>query len=304
LPGVYVDRLPLPDVELEPQPLLALHGRVVVIVGGTTGLGFSAARACVEAGGRVVIVGRNPETAQSAGELLGSSASRVLVADATDPSTAPTAIDKALSDFGRFDALYHVAGGSGRKAGDGPLHDITDAGWDFTQRLNLTSLFYSNRAAVRQFLKQGQLVAAAAAVEGTPPASPPGGTVLNMGSVLGFSPSRKYFSTHAYASTKSAVIGLTRACAAYYAPHNIRFNVIVPALIETPMSHRAAGDETIRQFIKTKQPLDGGRIGRPEDLDAAVVFFLSEASKFTTGQVLSVDGGWSVTEGQYEESEG
>lgn len=290
--------LHLPESQLQPQPLLALRGRVVVIVGGTTGLGFSAARACVEAGGKVVVVGRNPDSARSAEELLGAASARVLVADATDPATAPHAIDRALSEFGRFDALYHVAGGSGRKAGDGPLHDITDAGWDFTQQLNLTSLFYSNRAAVRQFLLQSAAASSGAAAASTPPG---GGTILNMGSVLGFSPSRKYFSTHAYASTKAAVIGLTRACAAYYAPQNIRFNVIVPALIETPMSHRAAGDETIMRFIRTKQPLDGGRIGKPEDLDAAVVFFLSEASKFCTGQVLTVDGGWSVTEGQYED---
>ena len=286
---------PLPDVQLEPEPQLALYGRVIVIVGGTTGLGFSAARACVQAGGRVVVVGRNPDTAESAAELLGQASSRVLVADATDPSTAPAAIERALSDFGRFDAMYHVAGGSGRKFGDGPLHDITDDGWEFTHRLNLDSLFYSNRAAVRQFLLQ-----AGSAGAGSSDGAPAGGTILNMGSVLGFSPSPKYFSTHAYASTKAAVIGLTRACAAYYAPQNIRFNVIVPALIETPMSHRAAGDETIMHFIKTKQPLDGGRIGRPEDVDAAVVFFLSDASKFCTGQVLTIDGGWSVTEGQYE----
>jgi len=67
------------------------------------------------------------------------------------------------------------------------------------------------------------------------------------------------------------------------------------------MSQRAAGDDDIMRFIRTKQPLDGGRIGRPEDLDAAVVFFLSEQSKFCTGQVLTVDGGWSVTEGQSNE---
>ena len=67
------------------------------------------------------------------------------------------------------------------------------------------------------------------------------------------------------------------------------------------MAKRAAGDESIQRFISTKQPLDGGRIGRPEDLDAAVVFFLSDQSKFVTGQVLSVDGGWSVSEGQIAE---
>jgi NAD(P)-dependent dehydrogenase (short-subunit alcohol dehydrogenase family) len=295
-----------PQTHLRLEPQLPLRHRVVVIVGGTTGLGFSAARACVEAGGRVVVVGRNPDSAKTAGELLGAGSSRVLIADATDSSTAPTAIDLALTDFGRFDALYHVAGGSGRRAGDGPLHEITDAGWDFTQKLNLTSLFYSNRAAVRQFLKQGAAIThtAAGGAEAGASAGPtplPGGTILNMGSVLGFSPSAKYFATHAYASTKSAVIGFTRSCAAYYAPHNIRFNVIVPALIETPMSQRAAGDDDIMRFIRTKQPLDGGRIGRPEDLDAAVVFFLSEQSKFCTGQVLTVDGGWSVTEGQSNE---
>ena len=67
------------------------------------------------------------------------------------------------------------------------------------------------------------------------------------------------------------------------------------------MAKRAAADEAILKFISTKQPLDGGRIGRPEDLDAAVVFFLSDGSKFVTGQVLSVDGGWSVSEGQIAE---
>ena len=272
-------------MEVPPQTP-ALHGKVVVIVGGTTGLGFSAARACVEAGARVVLVGRNVENARSADELLGGAAS-VVVGDAAESKTAPIAIDRALAEFGRFDALYHVAGGSGRRAGDGPLHELTDDGWDFTHRLNLTSLFYSNRAAVRQFLKQGG-----------------GGAVLNMGSVLGASPSPRYFATHAYASTKSAVIGFTRSVAAYYAPQNIRFNVIVPALIETPMSQRAAGDDEIMRFVATKQPLDGGRIGRPEDLDAAVVFFLSDASKFCTGQVLTVDGGWSVTEGQYNAAAG
>lgn len=179
--------------------------------------------------------------------------------------------------------MYHVAGGSGRKAGDGPLHEISDEGWQFTINLNLTSLFNSNRAAVKQFLRQGG-----------------GGSILNMGSVLGFSPSPKYFATHAYAATKAAAVGFTKSIAAYYAPQNIRVNLIAPALVETPMSRRAVNNDEIMRFVKTKQPLDGGRVGVGSDLDAAVVYFLSDQSKFVTGQVLSVDGGWSVTEGQYE----
>ena len=119
-----------------------------------------------------------------------------------------------------------------------------------------------------------------------------------MGSVLGWSPSPKYFSTHIYAAAKSAVIGFTKSIAAYYAPHNIRANVLAPALVETPMAKRAAADEEILAFIRTKQPLDGGRIGQASDLDAAAVYFLSDGSKFATGQVLAIDGGWTVSEGR------
>jgi len=259
-----------------------LRDKSIVIIGGTTGLGLSAAKACVAEGARVVVVGRSAESSHAAQVLLGERCV-ALAADAIEPDTASRAIEQALTHFGGFHAMYHVAGGSGRRMGDGPLHEISDQGWRYTLDLNLTSLFNSNRAATRQFLKQQT-----------------GGSVLNMGSVLGWSPSPAYFTTHAYAATKSAILGFTRSCAAYYAPHDIRFNVIAPALVETPMSQRAAGDATIMDFVKTKQPLDGGRIGRPEDLDAAVVYFLSDASRFVTGQVLAVDGGWCVSEGQID----
>ncbi len=121
-----------------------------------------------------------------------------------------------------------------------------------------------------------------------------------MGSVLGYSPSKTYFATHAYAATKSAVIGFSRSIASYYADQDIRVNVVAPALVETPMAQRAAQDDAIVSFIKTKQPLAGGRIGQPDDLDGAAVFFMSDASRFATGQVLAVDGGWSVSEGQLD----
>jgi NAD(P)-dependent dehydrogenase (short-subunit alcohol dehydrogenase family) len=120
-----------------------------------------------------------------------------------------------------------------------------------------------------------------------------------MGSVLGYSPSPKFFVTHAYAAAKAAVIGFTKSIAAYYAKENIRINAIAPALVETPMSQRASSDEAIMAFIRTKQPLDGGRNGSPSDLDGAALYFMSDASRFTTGQILAVDGGWEVSEGQY-----
>jgi NAD(P)-dependent dehydrogenase (short-subunit alcohol dehydrogenase family) len=256
-----------------------LADKVVVIIGGTTGMGLSGATACVRAGAKVVVVGRDAEHAQAAESDLGS-ASRRLVGDATDPQTATLAIELGLNEFARFDALYHVAGGSGRSFGDGPLDDINDDAWSMTLRLNLDALFFSNRAAVRQFRRQNT-----------------GGAVLNMSSVLAFSPSPKHFATHAYAAAKAAVIGLTKSCAAYYARDGIRFNALAPGLVETPMSRRAADDAATMSYIATKQPLDGGRIGRPSDVDAAVVYFLSDQAKFITGQVLAIDGGWAVSEG-------
>jgi NAD(P)-dependent dehydrogenase (short-subunit alcohol dehydrogenase family) len=258
-----------------------LVGKVIVLVGGTMGLGFSAANAFVAEGARVVIVGRNRENAAKAQKEIGK-ACALVIGDASKRQTAEAAIRKAIKAFGGFHGLYHVAGGSGRKMGDGPLDEITDAGWKYTLDLNLASVFYSNRAATQQFLKQKS-----------------GGTILNMSSVLAFSPSPKFFTTHVYAAAKAAIIGLTKSAAAYYASKNIRFNVLAPALVATPMSERAQSNKEILDFIKTKQPLDSGRIGQPTDLDGAAVYFMSDASKFVTGQVLAVDGGWSVSEGQY-----
>lgn len=255
-------------------------GRTYVIIGGTTGLGLSAAKALVAHRANLVVVGRSEASLNDALKTLGQNACGER-GDATDPKTAPRAIAKAVANFGKLDGLYHVAGGSGRSKGDGPLHELTDEGWEFTCDLNLSSLIYSNRAAIRQFREQQS-----------------GGTVLNMGSVLGHSPSPSHFASHGYAATKSAILGFTKSIAAYYAPQNIRANVIAPALVATPMSERAQGNSEILDFVKTKQPLDGGRIGIPEDLDEATLFLLGDRSKFVTGQVLAVDGGWSVSEGQ------
>jgi NAD(P)-dependent dehydrogenase (short-subunit alcohol dehydrogenase family) len=255
---------------------MQLENKNIVIIGGTTGLGLSAAKAFVVNGANVIVVGRNDDSVTQAKNRLGNNAAAIS-GDATHPDTAINAIDLCIQKFGRFDGLYHVAGGSGRKMGDGPLHELTLDGWNKTMELNLTSLMLSNQAAIKKFLETKKA-----------------GTILNMGSVLGYSPSPQFFSTHAYAAAKAAIIGFTKSIAAYYAKNNIRINVIAPALVETPMAQRAANDEVILNFIKTKQPLDGGRIGQPEDLDGLAIYFMSEQSKFTTGQVIAVDGGWTV----------
>ena len=259
-----------------------LNNKTILIIGGTTGIGLSAAESFITEGANVVVVGRNSENVAQAIATLGQ-ASKGLAGDATQPQTTTKAIDLAKKEFGGFDGLYHVAGGSGREMGDGPLHELTDDGWAKTIELNLFSVFQSNRAALQTFTSLGQ-----------------SGTILNMSSVLSSSPSPKYFATHAYATAKSAVIGLTKSTAAYYAPKNIRINAVAPSLIDTPMSERAKANDEIMRFVSAKQPLDGGRIGLPEDLNGAAIFLMSDAAKFVTGQVLTIDGGWSLSEGNYQ----
>ncbi|MEP6926334.1 MAG: SDR family oxidoreductase [Ginsengibacter sp.] len=252
-----------------------LKNKNIVIIGGTTGIGLSAAKAFIENEANIIVVGRNIDSVTQAKKILGKNGDAIS-ADATHADTAVNAINFCVQKFGSFDGLYHVAGGSGRKMGDGPLHELTLEGWNITFELNLTSLMLSNQAAIKKFLELKK-----------------SGTILNMSSVLGYSPSPQYFSTHAYAAAKAAVIGFTKSIAAYYTKNNIRVNVIAPAVVETPMAQRAANDEEILSFIKTKQSLDGGRIGQPEDLDGLAIYFMSEQSKFTTGQVVAVDGGWT-----------
>lgn len=253
-----------------------LKGKRIVIVGGTSGIGWAAAQAFVDHGAKVLAMGL------AADDLPEQEGLAYHFGDARLEGESQAAIVKCVDVFGGFDGLFHVAGGSGRKWGDGPLHELTLAGWQKTFDLNLTAMMLSNQAAVRYFLANKQ-----------------SGSILNISTVLAYSPSPKYFYTHAYAAAKAAVIGFSSSIAAYYAAHDIRVNVLAPALTDTPMAKRAGERADIQKFIKTKQPLAGGRMALPSDLTAAATYFLSDAAGFTTGQVLAVDGGWSVSEGQY-----
>jgi NAD(P)-dependent dehydrogenase (short-subunit alcohol dehydrogenase family) len=250
---------------------LDFTGRMVAVIGGTSGMGLAIAQALEAAGGRVAVLGRDDEWFPEAARSL-----RGLVqkGDATDPA----AVESLLEAAGPVDGLVHVAGGSGRAWGDGPLHELTDDGLGQTMALNFHSAVWSNRAAVRHWLQRGT-----------------GGSIVNIGSVLARSPSPEHFSTVAYASAKAAMEGFTRAIAAAYAAQSIRANVVAPGLVETPMSRRAAGNPEIVSFVHRKQPLDGGRMGRPDDLTGAVLYLLSDAARFCTGQVLAVDGGWTLS---------
>jgi NAD(P)-dependent dehydrogenase (short-subunit alcohol dehydrogenase family) len=258
-----------------------------LIVGGTSGIGLATARRFLEEGARVVVAGRSAVKGEATRALFAPGAPVWdVVADVTNPDDVDALFHEALHWLGgRLDVLFHVAGISGRRYGDGPLHECTEEGWDAVLNANARGLFLTNRAAVRLMRRQ--------------PLDAVGlrGTVLNMGSVLGWSPSPRHFGTYAYAAN------MTLAAAAAYAPERIRFNLIAPALIETPMAARATNDQAIRDYLRTKQPLAGGP-GTPEDCAEAALYLCEPASRFVTGAVLEVDGGWCVSEGQYASEPG
>jgi NAD(P)-dependent dehydrogenase (short-subunit alcohol dehydrogenase family) len=259
-----------------------LAGQRCLIVGGTSGIGLAAALRFHEEGARVVAVGLpgdggtdRPPAPPSADQP------GVAVGDATDPVSVDGFVAEAVRSLGGLDVLYHVAGGSGRKHGDGPLHECSSYGWDWTVRANLTGVFLTNRAAVRHFLGARQP-----------------GVILNVASVLAFSPSPRHFDTVAYAAAKAGVIALSRQAAARYAADGVRVNVLAPGLIDTPMAARAVRDPAVAAFLRTKQPLAGGP-GTPLDCSYAAAFLCSDEARFITGSVLTADGGWCLSDGQF-----
>jgi NAD(P)-dependent dehydrogenase (short-subunit alcohol dehydrogenase family) len=261
------------------------EGRTCLVT-GSTGLAGSAARAIASEGGAVFVVSRTPGHVEALVAAIGADGGIAAqhVADVTSEAEVEAAVAACAERFGRIDAVYSAAGISGRRFGDGPLHEMTLEGWATVMANNATSQFLVCRAAIRRMLDQA------------PDASGSRGAVLTMSSTLATSPAPAHFATHAYAASKGAIEAFTRAVAAFYAPHGIRANAVAPALVATPMSLRAQEDPEILAYLARRQPLAGGPID-PDAVTALALFLLSDEARMVTGQVVAVDGGWSVSEG-------
>lgn len=255
----------------------------VCLITGATGIAAASARRLAAEGASVFIVSRTADHAEALArelERTGATAGWA-AADLTDAEQVERAVAAAVERFGRIDGLFAVAGGSGRRYGDGPIHELTVEGWERTLAINLRSQALTCRAVVRQMLGQD------------PNSSGTRGSILLMGSVTATDPVPEFFATHAYAAAKGATNALMTAMAATYARDRIRVNAVAPSLTDTPMAARAGGDDRIRAFARRKQPL-AGEMMDPDEVAHAAVYFLSDESRVVTGQLLKIDGGWSV----------
>jgi NAD(P)-dependent dehydrogenase (short-subunit alcohol dehydrogenase family) len=255
----------------------------VCLVTGSTGIAAAAARRFAGEGAAVFVVSRTDDHVRALAEAIEGDGGTAgcATAELSDEAAVDAAVEACVRRFGRIDGLFSVAGGSGRRFGDGPIHAVSRDAWDRTLELNLTTQALVCRAVVARMRDQ------------EPNGSGTRGSILLMGSVTASDPSPEYFATHAYAAAKGAITSLMTTMAAAYLPDRIRVNVVAPGLTETPMAGRAAGDPAIRAYAARKQPL-AGEMMDPDEVAQAAVFFLSDESRAVTGQLLKVDGGWSV----------
>ena len=255
-----------------------LAGRAILVT-GTTGIAAATAERTAAEGASVFVVSRNPEHAQVLGERLPGGG--WAAADLTDEAAVDAAVSAAVERFGRIDGLFSAAGGSGRRFGDGPIHELTGDAWEATAALNLRT----------QVLVCGRVVRAMR--EQRPDDSGLRGSILILGSITTEAPVPELFGTHAYAAAKGALTALMTSMAATYIADRIRVNLVAPSLTATPMATRAASDAQILEYAARKQPLAGPMLD-PDEVAKAAIYFLSDESRAVTGQSLAVDGGWSI----------
>ncbi len=246
-----------------------------ILITGSSGIAAATARLAGERGERIFVVGKNAgECKQLKEEISGL---EYAVADVADYGAVKEAVGAAIGKFGGIDAVFNVAGLSGRAMGDGPLHKCTVEAWQGMMNVHAAGTFHVCREVIGHWVGESRK-----------------GTILNMGSVLARFPEREFFATHAYAASKGAIEAMSLAAAAYYAPFGIRINVIAPGLVRTPMSGRAQTNEKIVSFIGKKQALKGGLV-EADEIARVALFLLSDESMPITGEVIRADAGWGVT---------
>lgn len=234
---------------------------VILITGGTGGIGSALARRWHARGAQVALVARDESKLGALGGELGA---LTVSADVTDPEQVEAAVARVLEEYGTLDAVAHCVGSILLR----PAHLTTDADWAQTLQLNLTSAFHVLRAVVKQH--KGPVALAFASTSAAHVGLP---------------------NHEAISAAKAGLEGLVRAAAATYASRGVRVNAIAPGLVRTPLASRITGSEAALKTSTALHPL--GRIGEPDDVAMALEWLTDPAATWMTGQVLPVDGGMS-----------
>ncbi len=251
--------------------LFDLSGKTAVVTGASSGLGRQFALALARQGADVAILARRLEKLEAVKaevEALGVQCLPVKC-DVTDNGQVKAAVEAVVARFGRVDILCDNAG-IGLFA---PAEEESDEIWDSMIRTNLSAVFYVAREFGKQMIKQNY------------------GKIIMTGSIHS-SVAMTGLPLNAYCTTKGGVRMMVKALATEWAKYNITVNAIGPAYFESEMTQSVVGDEEFQKVVKTYCPM--GRVGRAGELDGAIVYFASDASSYTTGQLLSIDGGWTA----------
>jgi len=244
----------------------SLEGKNALVTGANTGLGQGICVAYAKAGANVVGVARREcsETAEKIAAVGGNFTE--VIADLSGTDVIATVVEKAENAYGRVDIVVNNAGIIKRC----DAVDVTEEDWDAVIDVNERTVFFLCQAFAKKWI-----------------ADKKGGKIINIASMLSYQGGIR---VPAYTSSKSAILGLTRALANEWASHNINVNAIAPGYMATNNTRNLRDDEQRSEEILSRIP--AGRWGTPEDIAGAAVFLASDAAAYIHGFTLAVDGGW------------
>jgi dihydroanticapsin dehydrogenase len=247
--------------------MIELQNRVVVVTGGASGIGLATVKLARVLGARVAVLDVNEEALS--GTAVPAEPPQEIVqipCDVSSIANVQLAIDRVVQSFGRIDGLVNCAGIANRRS----VHEADEESWRRVLDVNLAGVFLTSKYALPHFPEAG-------------------GAIVHVSSVTGIVGVR---GRGAYSASKGALIALARNMAVDYASRRIRVNCVCPGFVKTPLIGTIVADAERTARLTAMHPL--GRLGQPQDIAHAIVFLVSDAASWITGQAIVVDGGFSA----------